>query len=107
MIQMANRPLTTADKGAYSNRVTEVLFRNGTSNYGFRLDASGRQFPDRSLRSIDRWLAFPARTAEPADDRLGDIGKISVVHANAIGMGAGVKDHFGVADEAFLDEDTL
>ena len=44
------------------------------------------------------------RPAETADERLRDIGKITVVHANAVGVRTRVEHHLRIADKAFLDE---
>src|SRR5262245_34522899 len=40
-------------------------------------------------------------------DRLGKLRDISIVHAQSLGVGAGVEDQLRLADQALFDEDAM
>ena len=47
------------------------------------------------------------RHTERADGRVDDVREVSVVHAERVGVRAGVEHQFGLADEASLDEHAM
>src|SRR5207253_8490444 len=83
---------TVAVSCAPTIALTDFMARSGSP--GLTLDA-------RRLRARER------RPRERADDRTRELGEVAVVHADRVGVRAGVEEHLALADQAPIDEDSL